>query len=540
MEGKIMNDVGTFLKETVARYGSKPALVHKPDKVAEVWSYERMWDDLNRVAAWLQDLGVEKGDRVVLWASNSPHWVTAYMGILRLGAIVVPLDLRSSPDFVQRVVGQTEPKLALTSRAKKEGGGCDAPCFVLEDILPSLGAEVRQVNAECTPDDIAVLMFTSGTTGDPKGVILTHGNILASLIGTDQVVPNIKDFRVVSLLPLSHVFEQIAGLLLALKRGSSIYYISSLQPAVIFDALKEHKATAMLLVPAALQLFMSSIEREVAKQGKETQWRRLQQIARFSPRFLRKLLFKPVQDRLGGRLEFLVSGGAPIAPELLQKWELLGIPVIQGYGTTEATSVVAVTTLENRNPYTVGEPIPGMELKLTEDGEILLRGAAVTQGYWRNPRATEEAFERGWYKTGDLGEVDARGHLRILGRKKDLIVLHNGMNVYPEDVERAVKAEHGIADAIVLGMPTDEGAQVHAVMILEPDAPDPRDIVRQANARLAPHQSIRGYTVWPDKEFPRTHTLKVKKHEVLKSVQEIQVREKAPLREEVPALAGSG
>jgi long-chain acyl-CoA synthetase len=283
----------------------------------------------------------------------------------------------------------------------------------------------------------------------------------------------------------------------------------------------------MLLVPAALQLFMSSIEREVAKQGKEKEWHRAQQIARFSPRFVRRLLFKQVYERLGGNLEFLVSGGAPIAPELIQKWEMIGIPVIQGYGLTEAASVVAATTLQDRNPFTVGKPIPGMDLKLADDGEVLIKGPAVTPGYWRNPTATEEAFEDGWYKTGDLGEVDSKGHVRVLGRKKDLIVLHNGMNVYPEDVERAVKAVHGVADAVIVGMPTEDGAQVHAVMILEPEAPDPQDIVRQANSHLAPHQFIKGYTVWPDKEFPRTHTLKVKKHEVLARLKEIKAQEPA-------------
>jgi len=346
-------------------------------------------------------------------------------------------------------------------------------------------------------------------------VILTHGSILANVEAVDLVEPNIKELKVVSLLPLSHSFEQTVGLLMALKRGTSVYYVSSLMPATIFDALKEHGATAMLLVPGALQLFMSSIEREVAKQGKEKAWQRLQQIAKYMPQRVRRLLFRTVYERLGGKLEFLVSGGAPIAPELIEKWERLGIPVLQGYGATEAGPVIAATNLQNRNPVTVGNPIPGMQVKIAEDGEVMLKGPSVTSGYWHNPKATAEAFEDGWYKTGDLGYFDKKGHLVLHGRKKDLIVLANGQNVYPEDVERALKAVPGVTDAVVVGMPDGQGVEVYAVLIPDKGVTDHDAIIRQANSHLAPHQFVKGYTIWPDQDFPRTHTLKVKKHEVL-------------------------
>jgi long-chain acyl-CoA synthetase len=510
-----METLGDFVQSLAERFGPRPALLQKPGKTTEVWSYSDLKERANRVARLLREHGVQKGDRVILWAPNSPQWVAVYLGSMRIGAVVVPLDTRSGADFAQRVVGQTEPRLAVLSKATKDGWRGEAPTFLIEDIdsLPDSGGDVRDDSVR--PEDIATLMFTSGTTGDPKGVILTHGNILANVEAVDLVVPNIREFKVVSLLPLSHSFEQTVGLLLALKRGTSVYYVSSLMPATIFDALKEHGATAMLLVPGALQLFMSSIEREVAKQGKEKEWQRLQQIAKYMPQRVRRLLFKTVHERLGGKLEFLVSGGAPIAPELIEKWERLGIPVLQGYGATEAGPVIAATNLENRNPVTVGNPIPGMQVKIAEDGEVMLKGPSVTSGYWRNPKATEEAFEDGWYKTGDLGYFDTKGHLVLHGRKKDLIVLANGQNVYPEDVERALKAVPGVTEAVVVGMPDGQGVEVHAVLIPDKGVTDLDAIIRQANAHLAPHQFIKGFTTWPEQDFPRTHTLKVKKHEVL-------------------------
>ena len=233
-------------------------------------------------------------------------------------------------------------------------------------------------------------------------------------------------------------------------------------------------------------------------------------------------------------MEFMVSGGAPLSPDLFRKWDTLGIPIMQGYGATEAAPCISVTSIKERNPYTVGRAVMDMQIKLAEDGEILIKGPNVTPGYWRNPEATEQAFEDGWYKTGDLGVFEKNGHLRIQGRKKDLIVLPNGQNVYPQDVEQELILVPGVADAVVVGLPVEDGAQVYAVLIAKEGAQlDPDAAVKQANSRLAPHQYIRGVTMWPDKDFPRTHTLKVKKNEVLAAIVAMRNAEKEPV------LAGS-
>jgi long-chain acyl-CoA synthetase len=550
-----MQTLDTLLEDLAERYGSRSALLYKPRYRTESWTYRQLFEQAGQMASWLRGQGVEKGDRVVIWAPNNPWWVVSFFGCLRLGAVVVPLDIRSSPDFVRCVVTQTEPRLALVSRLTAQDWTYDTPATPVEELeglvprgttddsspaarrramddRPAIALPEGIPHSVVSSDDLAEIIFTSGTTGDPKGVMLTHGNIMSDLQSVNLFVPNVPHFRLLSILPLSHMLEQTVGLLLPMLRGASIFYPASRQSTLIFQALQEQSITNMVLVPQALQLFMAAIEREVKKQGKERQWHLLGRLAKRLPERTRHLLFRPVYERLGGKLEFFVSGGAPLSPELIGKWDALGIPVLQGYGTTEAAPVITGEPLDQRNPLSVGKPVAHVQVKITPDGEILVKGPNITPGYWHNQRATEEAFEDGWYKTGDLGRLDDKGYLYLLGRKKDRIVLSNGQNVYPDDVERALKEIDGVQDAVVLGMPTPDGAEVHAALLLEPGSPGAAAVVRQANSHLAPHQQIRGYTLWPDDDFPRTHTLKVKKHEVLAALLEGQ---QAGAAEEAPA-----
>jgi long-chain acyl-CoA synthetase len=511
-----METLGRFLKGLAARYAERPAMMYQPADKVEVWSYARLWAQTNRVAAWLEARGVTKGDQVVLWAPSAPAWVAAFFAAARLGALAVPIDMRSSPDFVERVVGQTNPKIALLSKTTQGQWKFAAPTALMDDLAALTdGTPAVELNT-VQPGDILELMFTSGTTGNPKGVILTHANIMSNVAAIDQLVPNYPEYKVLSILPLSHSLEQTIGLLVPLKRGASIFYLGNFQPATLLRAFQEQGVTTTLLVPQALQLIMASIEREIAKQGKTATWERGQKIARFLPMRWRRRLFRDIYTRLGGRMEFLMSGGAPLAPELIRKWELIGIPVLQGYGTTETSPAISIVTLKNYNREAVGKPVPGVQVKIGDDGEVLVKGPNVFAGYWHNEDATRESFtEDGWYKTGDLGQFDAQGYLHLHGRKKDLIVLGSGQNVYPQDIEEILRTLPGVKDAAVVGLPSAQGPQVHAVLLLDPDAPAPDVIIRQANEHLAPHQRIRGVTVWPDPDFPRTHTLKVKKHEVL-------------------------
>ena len=510
-----------FLAGAAERFGERPAVLFKPGIRYQQWSYDELWEGSGRVASLLRERGLKRGDRALLWGPNCPQWVLSFFGCIRAGVIAVPLDLRSPDDFVEKVVSKSGPSLAFVSRLTPGGGGAlDIPLVRFEDLAQLTDALPEPPDPGVSSDDIAEIMFTSGTTGDPKGVMLTHGNILADLDGIQAYIPGKPSYRLLSLLPLSHMFEQIGGLFLALGCGASVTYPTSRQPTVLFRTMAETKVTTMLLVPQALELFMKNIEREVRRQGKERIWSILMGIARRAPFRMRRYLFPAVHRRFGGHLELIVSGGAALSPELGEKWSLLGITLLQGYGTTETSPVVTVHPIDKPRFDSAGLPLPGVDVRIADDGEVLVRGPIVMPGYWEAPEQSAAVLEDGWYKTGDLGEIDAEGYLHLKGRKKDMIVLSSGQNVYPEDVEGVLKQAPGVSDAVVVGLPKGSGMEVHAALIMADsaegaDAADGAEAVSWANGQLAEHQRVGGFTVWPDEDFPRTHTLKVKKNVVI-------------------------
>lgn len=489
------------------------------------WTYAELWDASLRAAAYLRAHGVDTGDRVIMWGPNRPEWVAGFFGVVLLGACVVPFDVRSREDLLDRIEGLTGPAHLLIGREQaSQLERNHAPQTLLDDFRAAI-ANVDPIaidDGNVGPDDTAELVFTSGTTGNPKGVILTHRNIVSNVeMARSAVLPTPK-YRVLSILPLSHMYEQTGGLLTPLSGGASITYLSSLRPDVIFSAMNETRATTMCCVPQVLQLFRQGIEREIRKQGRERQFARFHAFARRLPLRARRAIFGSVHRRMGGAFEFFLSGGAHLDPALGGWWEGLGIKVLQGYGMTEASPIVATNTLTDRDVESVGRPLPGIDVRFAEDREILVRGANVTAGYWQDPLTTEAAFVDGWYRTGDLGYLDGAGRLHLHGRKKNMVVLPNGMNVYPEDLERVLVADAGVKDAVVLGLERDQEVDVHAVLLLEKPAGLPDAIVKRANALLAPHQQIRSYTVWPDEQFPMTPTLKVKRADIAARLAEMR------------------
>ncbi|HET9615065.1 MAG TPA: AMP-binding protein, partial [Candidatus Limnocylindrales bacterium] len=321
-----------------------------------------------------------------------------------------------------------------------------------------------------------------------------------------------------SVLPLSHLFEQAIGLIYALSVGADILYVRSRNPRVLFDALRTHRVTSMIVVPQVLDLFWSAIEREAARAGRATIFARLRRIAAHLPYRARRLLFRTVHARLGGSLSLFVSSGAFLPPALQEAWEDIGVVVIQGYGSSE-NGFGTCTTREDHGLGTVGRPMPPVRLRIADDGEVLFAGPTLFKGYWHDPAATARAIDpEGWYHTGDIGHLDRDGRLILSGRTKDRIVLPNGFKVYPEDIENALRIA-GIRDAIVVE--TDPG-RIEAVVLLRgagaatPAAAGPivDAAVRAANARLGPQQRIAAWRVWPEEDFPRTHTLKIRREPV--------------------------
>ncbi|MGZ8528226.1 MAG: AMP-binding protein [Candidatus Limnocylindrales bacterium] len=457
------------LDEAVTAYADRPALsLRRDDGSSESWSYREL-DRRSRAVAWrLRTAGLAAGDRLLTWSPSTPAVPAVYFGAIRAGVVIVPLDLRMAPDAVERIAAKADAaRLAI-------GSGRDAPdprearlerfpTSTVEDLAaepdPDWPADwAEQVGAwpRPVPADLFEIIFTSGTTGTPKGVMLSHANVVATIEVAHNAIPP-QEHRMVSLLPLSHLMEQAIALLYALTVGADILYVRSRNPRVIFEAIRDHRVTTMLVVPQILDLFWGAIEREVDKSGRKAAFERLRGLARHLPYPVRRLMFRRVHAQLGGGLNLFVSAAAFLPPALQQAWEDVGVVVMQGYGATECGPASA-TSKTDHGLGTVGRTIPPVEVRLADDGEILVKGPTVFAGYWRDEAATAAALTGdGWYRTGDIGRHDAAGHLILMGRSKDIIVLPNGLNVYPEDVENALRTA-GVRDSVVIearpGRPT--------------------------------------------------------------------------------------
>jgi long-chain acyl-CoA synthetase len=523
-----MESLVELFDDAVVRYADRPAVAMRDEQgTSDRWSYREL-ARRSRIAAWrLRALGLQPGDRLLTWSPSAPQLVATYLGAMRGRLILVPLDLRMSTEAVRGIVARAEPRhLALgTGRDAPDPGPVglsdfptttvDALCADPDDSFPAdweahLGAWERP-----RPDDLWDLIFTSGTTGTPKGVMLAHDNVLASIGAIEHVIPPLEH-RIVSVLPLSHLFEQAIGLLYALSVGADILYIRSWNPRVVFEGLREHRVTSMIVVPQVLDLFWSAIEREVQRTGRRAAFDRLRRIARRLPIPVRRLLFRQVHARIGGELRLFVSSGAFLPPSLQQAWEDLGVVVMQGYGSTE-NGFGTCNTPQDHGLGTVGRPVPPVELRIADDGEVLFRGPTLFKGYWRDPEATARAVDaEGWYHSGDIGHLDAAGRLVLSGRTKDRIVLPSGFKVYPEDMENALR-NAGIRDSVVV---ETRPGRLEAIVLPGDGVPDQERraeldrALKEANANLNPNQRIAAWRSWPEEDFPRTHTLKVKRDPV--------------------------
>jgi long-chain acyl-CoA synthetase len=534
-----------LVDDAVARFGDRPALaIRREDGTSDGWTYREL-DRRARAAAFrLRALDLQPGDRLLTWSPSAPELPATYLGAMRAGLVLVPLDLRMSREAIAGIVrtsgaarliigtGHDAPDPAefglgdfATSTVDAIGGTPDGDAALPADWAAQVAAWPRP-----EPADLVELIFTSGTTGTPKGVMLAHDNLLAGNQTFHRIIPPMEH-RIVSLLPLSHLLEQAVGLYYALSVGASVLYVRSRNPRVIFDALRGHQVTSMVVVPQVLDLFWSAIEREVEKSGRTAIFNRLRSIGRHLPMAARRLLFRQVHAQLGGHFRIFVSAGAFLPPALQQAWEDMGVTVLQGYGATE-TGTGSCTTLQDHGLGTVGRPPAGIEMRLAADGEVQFRGPTLFKGYWQAPELTAAAFtDDGWYQTGDIGHPDPAGRLILSGRKRDIIVLPNGFNVYPEDLENALRIA-GLRDTVILEtrpgrieavlLPPTGGAirQPGEALDFDPATPPPAlraqidAAVKTANATLGPNQRIAGWRLWPESDFPRTHTLKIRRDQV--------------------------
>ena len=503
------------LFNTFETLGDKTAFVNRTGVRRLVVSYREFHGLALKMASLLAQRGVEAGDRVLIWGPNSSWWAIAYWGIIIRGAIAVPVDFMSDQARADSIRNLTRAKTVLQSRFKPERMTVADSIlledlqYLLEDVQPASGP------APAAPEDTAQLIYTSGTTGNPKGVILTHRNLIANLTQINRAVPIITPgFNFLSLLPLSHMFEQMGGFFTPLYRGAAIVYPRTLKPSAIMEALGEEDIYIIMSVPRLMQLLKTTIERELDEKHLSGLFRWMTRFAARLPKEMRRSLFLPVQRKFGPNFTAFVSGGAPLDQEVFNFWSSMGFTVLEGYGLTETSPVLCVNTIDRQVAGSVGPPMPGVQLKI-ENKEILVRGDNVFPGYYENEQASRDAFtSEGWFRTGDLGELDSDGWLAIKGREKDLIVTGSGINVYPDELEAVLNRVAGVKESCVIGLDKGGGEEVHAVLILDGSGKAPDEIISQANSSLDALHRITGFTLWNEPEFPKTTTLKIKKFTV--------------------------
>jgi len=459
-------------------------------------------------AARLSEQNIHKGDKVVIWSENRPEWVVAFWGCVLAGVIVVPIDYRASFAFLRRVQNIVDARMVLIGEE------------VHLPAVESLGHVHRLRDLEWTAarcaipsvcidkDDLVEIVFTSGATGEPKGVLITHRNILADIASPERTIRTYRKrllpflpLRFLGLIPLSHMFGQVITMFLVPLIPGTAIFMRGYSPNEIMRQIRSRNVSVVVAVPKILAV----LQKQTLFQYPET--KKLPAATRHW--IFRWWRFRRLHWRMGWKFWAFIVGGAPLDKGLEDFWLRVGFAVIQGYGLTETAPIVTFNNPFDTKEGTVGKPVEGVDIKITADGEILVRGESVTPGYYQSRADTDTAFEEGWFHTGDIGTLDKAGNLTILGRKKEMIVTAEGLNVFPEDVENVLNRLPGVRESGVVGKD-----RVHAVLVLE-DTTDPNEIIRQANVQLEGHQKIQSFSVWPGDRLPRTEgTQKIKHLEI--------------------------
>jgi long-chain acyl-CoA synthetase len=534
------DSLGHLLVEAAARFGSRPALsLVSGDEVLDT-SYRDLLERARAVALRLEQAGVRPGDRVVLSGANHPAWGIVAFGVVLARATLVPLDPNLEPDQVENVVRKARPALAIVDRTARARFGAALPEPVLDLQLTAVdGPGIDEDAPLPAPEEVASILFTSGTTGEPKGVQLTHGNFCALLSSLQAIFPVGRGDRMLSVLPLHHTFEFSCGLLMPLASGARIYTPDALTGERVLYALKRGKITALVGVPALWQLLERRISKQIAERGElaqgliEALLSANRTFARKTGMSFGKIALKPIHDGLGGHLRTLISGGSALPPSVHDMFQGLGLPLAEGYGLTEAAPVLTVAEGVMGAPAgTVGRPIPGVELRIVDPdpatgiGEVQARARNVMKGYFEDEAATAAALEEGWLKTGDLGKFDDEGRLRILGRSKDVVVTASGENVYLDDIEKKLEPlviDGHVSQLVLLGLPDPRGGERLAMAYVIGDGKEPAAALKAvqqailklpAFARPAIVESVPG-------PLPITATRKVKRKDVRKTLEQI-------------------
>jgi long-chain acyl-CoA synthetase len=504
-----------FVSQYAAR-GSEIAVRYRRGYRMETWTYGRIAQDANRVARELEFRGIAKGDAVLLWGESSPEWIIAFFGCLLRGAVTVPIDHGSTAEFASRVTREVNAKLIFRSRALPNTA-LPVDSIVLES-LSELTARWDSSFYAAPPlsrSDTLEIIFTSGTTAEPRGVVISHGNVLANIEPLEREIQKYLRYerifhplRFLNLLPLSHVFGKMLGIFIPPLLAGTVVFTGSLKPSDLIDVIRRERVSVLVAVPRFIESLQREIQRQLERDSLIQQFNEHFSRAEKEHFLWRWWRFRRIHSRLGWKFWAFISGGAALPEQVEAFWNRLGYAVIQGYGMTETTSLISLNHPFRSAKGSLGKVFPGMEVRVDEQGEILVRGDNVATAYRQHDQAQPVAESDGWFHTGDMAETGENGSLYFKGRRKNVIVTPAGMNVHPEDLEKAVRLQPGVRDCVVIGIERDGNAEPCAVLLLDNPETNQALLIENANRSLAEYQNIRQWFLWPDPDFPRTPTLK--------------------------------
>ena len=470
------------------------------------YSYAEVRQAACDFAARLEAAGVSAGDKVLFWGENRPEWIMGFWGCLLRGVVAVPIDYRASAGFLHKVGRLVEARVLLVGDEVEPAASPGLDVWRLAELSETADVPTPMPTAHTpTRDDIAEIIFTSGATSEPKGVVITHRNILANIVPVEREVLKYRKFgwpfyplRFLNLLPLSHMFGQSLATFIPPMLPGVCVFMRGYSPSAIMHQIQSRRVSVLVCVPKILDVLREhvlQIAPEVAETPADTP-----NVAR------RWWRYRRIHRLFGVKFWCFIVGAAPLDPDLEAFWSRLGFLVVQGYGLTETAPIVTLNHPFKTRRGTVGTPIAGVQVRIADDGEILVKGDNVTTGYFGAPADAAAVFEAGWFHTGDLGALDDEGRLQVLGRKKEVIVTPEGLNVFPYDVERVVDGVPGVKESAVVGLTRDGEERVYAVVVLDTPT-EPAIIVRTANRELDDHQRLRDVLLWPEagSREPRGH-----------------------------------
>lgn len=524
------------LIRSMAKGRRRSYFAYRDDFSSTKWSYRKVFDLAVRFSSLLEECGIDKGDRVVIRGDNSLPLLVAFLGAINRGAVLVPLDGTIAQNAADRIIEKVQAKIVVSTRDNRKSSG-NYPLIELETLEAKLASyPVKPIGSPVIyEDDLAEIVFTSGTMSEPKGVMIRHSNITSLFPPIMEIIASLRpvlkilrNINFLALLPLSHLYGQMAEIFIPIMLQGSVVFPCKLSSSFLLETIKKEKIIVAICVPRILEIMRSHIINDINHSGKgETFRKKYERVANWHFVF-RFLYFLGFHRRAGLTFLAMVVGGAKLDHEVYEFYRRLSFAVYQGYGLTETSPIVTIFNPLRDEKGSVGKIAGDQQIRIAGDGEILVRGSNVSEGYFEDQGSAETVFQEGWLHTGDIGNVDREGNLYFLGRKKDVIVTSDGLNVYPEDIENILNSLDGVKDSAVIGIGKDDSEEIMAVLLVEPGIDPKKDIIRKANAILSPPQRIKYFRVWPETDFPRTSSLKIKKREVAEKISSLKTDVQTP------------